>query len=132
MSDESARVRAPRAPAVVWSGRILTALIGAVFLLSGAMKLAGGPELQQGFEQMGLPQSMAAPLGVIEIICVLAYFWPRTAVLGAILLTGYLGGAICTHWRVGELFVGQVVLAVLVWLATALREPRLWDVCWRK
>lgn len=125
-------IEPPRPSAtVLWSGRVLTGLIAAVFLLSGAMKLLGGPELDKGFEQMGLPQSMAVPLGVVEIACVLVYLAPRTTVLGAILLTGYLGGAICTHWRVGELFVGQVVFALLVWLATAFRERRLWAVLWR-
>lgn len=131
MSDVTEPEVAQPSKAALWSGRVLTVLIGLLLLFSGIMKIVGGPDLEKGFEQLGLPPSIAVPLGVVEIACVLIYLFPRTTVLGAILLTGYLGGAICTHWRVGDLFVWQVVFALLVWLATALREPRLWAVFWR-
>jgi MFS family permease len=77
---------------------------------------------------LGLPESMIKPLAVLEISCVVIYLIPQTAVLGAILLAGYLGGAICTHWRVGDPFVVQIVLGIFVWLGIYLREPRLKDL----
>ena len=74
---------------------------------------------------LGLPESLTIPLAVLEIACVLVYLIPATSVLGAILLTGYMGGAICTHLRVGDPFVVQIAVGVLVWLALYLRDPRL-------
>jgi len=65
---------------------------------------------------MGLPDSMVLPLAILELICLVIYLIPWTAVLGAILLTGYLGGAICIHWRVGDPVVIQSGIGVLVWL----------------
>lgn len=108
-----------------WAGHALSILIAALLTMSGVMKLRGGPELAQGFAHLGLPDSMAFPLGLLELACVAVYLVPATSVVGAILLTGYLGGAICTHWRVGDPVVTQIVLGVLVWLALWLREGRL-------
>lgn len=112
----------------VWAGRILTGLMSALFLFSGVMKFMGGPELEEGMAKMGLPESMILPLAILEIACVVIYATPATAVLGAILLTGYLGGAICTHWRVGDTFVWQIAFGVLVWLGIFLRDDRLWSL----
>jgi hypothetical protein len=89
------------------------------------MKLRGGPELTQGMTHLGLPESMILALAIIELSCVVVYLIPQTSLLGAILLTGYMGGAICTHWRVGDPFVVQIVLGIVVWLGLYLREPRL-------
>jgi hypothetical protein len=89
------------------------------------MKLKGGPELKQGIDHLGIPDSMIIPLAILEISCVVIYAIPQTSVLGAILLTGYMGGAICTHWRVGDLFIFQIVLGILLWLGLYLREDRL-------
>lgn len=110
---------------MLWSGRIISTVVGLLFLMSGTMKLKGGPELTQGFEHLGLPTSITVPLAILEIACVVIYLIPQTAVVGAILLTGYMGGAICTHWRVGDPFVAQIVFGVLVWLGLYLREERL-------
>jgi hypothetical protein len=68
---------------------------------------------------------MVLPLAILEISCAVVYLVPPTAVLGAILLAGYVGGTIVTHWRVGDPFVIQIVLGLLVWLGLFLREPRL-------
>jgi hypothetical protein len=89
------------------------------------MKFVGGPAVEQGFAQLGLPLSMRVPLGVLEAACTLVYLIPATSVLGAILLAGYVGGAICTHWRVGDPFFLQVLIAILIWVGIYLREPRL-------
>jgi len=89
------------------------------------MKLVGGAEVKQGIAHLGLPESMLTPLSILELACAVVYLIPATSVLGTILLTGYIGGAICTHWRVGDPFFIQVGLGILVWLGIYLREERL-------
>lgn len=110
---------------VVWVGRVISALVSLPFLMSGAMKLKGGPQLKEGFAHLGLPESMTVPLAILEIACVLVYMVPPTAALGAVLLTGFMGGAILTHWRVGDPFYIQITLGVLAWLGLYLRDNRL-------
>lgn len=110
---------------IVWTGRVISGLLSALFLFSALMKLKGGPELTQGMAHLGLPESMLVPLAILEISCVVIYLIPPTSVLGAILMTGYIGGAILTHWRVGDPFFLHPVLGILVWLGLYLREPRL-------
>ena len=109
----------------VWAGRVISWLLALVFGMSAFMKLKGGSELTQGMAHLGLPESLTVPLALLEIACVLVYLIPATSVLGAILLTGYMGGAICTHLRVGDPFVIQIAVGALVWLALYLRDPRL-------
>ena len=109
----------------MWGGRVIAALIGLVFLFSAFMKIKGGPELAEGIQHLGLPESMMVPLAILEAACAVIYLVPATAVVGAILLTGFLGGAICTHWRVGDPFLIQIVLGILIWLALYVRESRL-------
>lgn len=118
---------------VIWAGRLISGLVSGAFIMSGIMKLIGGPELDEGMAHLGLPGSMVFPLAILELTCVAIYLFPGTSVLGAILLAGYMGGAICTHWRVGDPFFVQITIGVLVWLGIYLREPRLWPlVPWRK
>ena len=74
---------------------------------------------------LGMPESLMVPLAVLEVSCVVIYLIPATSVLGAILLTGYIGGAICTHLRVGDPFFIQVTLGIFIWLGLYLRENRL-------
>ncbi|MGZ8850251.1 MAG: DoxX family protein [Thermoanaerobaculia bacterium] len=96
-----------------------------LFIVSALMKFQGGPEVMKGFAHLGIPASMMMPLAILEISCVVIYLIPATSVMGAILLTGYVGGAICTHWRVGDPFYTQIVLGIVVWLGLYLREDRL-------
>jgi hypothetical protein len=110
---------------VLWVGRVISVLVSLVFVLSAFLKLKGGAEVTQGIAHLGLPESLLRPLAILEISCVVIYLIPAASVLGAILLTGYIGGAICTHLRVGDPFVVQIVLGVLVWLGLYLREHRL-------
>ena len=109
----------------VWVGRVISVLASLVYLMSAFLKLKGGPELAQGIAHLGIPESMVMPLAIVEISCTVIYLIPPTSVLGAILLSGYIGGAICTHWRVGDPFFVQIALGILVWVGLYLREPRL-------
>ncbi len=109
----------------VWAGRAVSALVALVFAISALMKLMGGAEVKQGMGHLGLPETLIIPLAILEVSCVMIYLFPATSVLGAILLTGYMGGAICTHLRVGDPFVVQITLGVLAWLGLYLRENRL-------
>lgn len=110
---------------LIWVGRVISVLASLIFLMSASMKLMGGEELTKGMAHLGLPESMMLPLAIVELSCAALYLIPMTSVVGAILLTGYLGGAICTHWRVGDLFVIPAALGVFVWLGLYLRESRL-------
>jgi hypothetical protein len=110
---------------VVWIGRVISILTSLVFLMSGGMKLKGGAEVTQGMAHLGLPDSLILPLAIIEISCVVIYLIPKTSILGAILLTGFIGGAICSHLRVGDPFYVQIVIGILIWLGLYLREDRL-------
>jgi hypothetical protein len=109
----------------VWIGWIITVVLSALFLFSAAMKLFGGADVTQGMAQLGLPERMLVPLAILEAACAIVYLIPATSVLGAILLAGYMGGAICTHWRVGDWVALQILIAILVWVGIYLREPRL-------
>ena len=109
----------------VWAGRVISGLVSLPFLLSAFLKLKDGPEVMKGIAHLGIPESMVAPLSILELTCVVVYLIPATSVLGAILLTGYIGGAMCTHWRVGDPFFLHIVLGILVWLGLYLRENRL-------
>lgn len=109
----------------VWAGRVISVLASLVFVMSALMKLKGGPEIEQAMAHLGLPQSMVLPLAILEISCVVLYLIPQLSVPGAILLAGYIGGAICTHWRVGDPFFVQIALGILIWVGLYLREPRL-------
>jgi hypothetical protein len=109
----------------VWVGRVISWLLSLLFLFSAFMKVKGGPEVSQGLAHLGIPESLLVPLSILEISCTVIYLIPATSVLGAILLTAYIGGAICTHWRVGDPFFGQIAIGALVWLGLYLRENRL-------
>ena len=110
---------------IVWTGRVITVLVSLLFLFSAAMKFMGGAEVKEGMAHLGLPESMIIPLGILEAACTVIYLIPATSVLGAILLAGYIGGAICTHWRVGDPFLPQVAIGLVIWLGIYLREHRL-------
>jgi hypothetical protein len=114
------QVSAPKA--MIWIGWLLSALPSLMLLFSGSMKVVK----PQMFEHIGYPEHLVLTLGIVEISCTLVYLVPRTAVLGAILLTGYLGGAIATHVRVLEMqFLVPLVLGVLIWGGLFLRDPRM-------
>lgn len=109
----------------LWAGRILTGLPSLMLLFSAAMKLKGGPELATGFEHLGWPVALAIPLGILELTCTVIYLIPRTAVLGAILLTGYMGGAVAAHLRINEAWFVQFLLGVMIWGGLYFRDSRI-------
>ena len=112
--------------AMTGAGWALTVLIGLMVTFSAAAKLMHS---QQAVEQLigkfAYPENSLLALGVVELGCVVLYLIPRTAVLGAVLLTGYLGGAVATHVRVNDSFLGPFIGGVLVWLAVYLRDARV-------
>ncbi|MGH9672934.1 MAG: DoxX family protein [Bryobacteraceae bacterium] len=108
-----------------WGARIATALPVLMLVMSAGMKFAQPPAFVEGFARFGYPMSQATGIGVVELLGTVIYLVPRTSVLGAILLTGYLGGAVATHVRVGDVFLGPLSLGVLVWLGLYLRDPRI-------
>ncbi|MGB8185688.1 MAG: DoxX family protein [Pseudolabrys sp.] len=114
---------------VLWTGRIMSGLVIAFMLLDGAMKLVPLDVVVTTSEQMGIPGSLARTLGIIGLICTLLYAVPRTSVLGAILLTGYLGGAIASHLRLGDPIFTHTLfglyLGLLAWGGLYLRDARL-------
>ncbi len=123
---ESAPRTASGSKAMVWTGRIISALIVLMMVMSGAMKIAKPPSLAEGFAKLGYPESLALGIGIAEIVSAIIYAIPRTAVLGAILLTGYLGGATATNVRVEDpMFILPVVVGILVWLGLFLRDGRI-------
>jgi len=111
--------------AAVWVGWIISVLIALLMLFSATMKFVQGEAVAKGFEHLGWPMHMAVGLGILEAGCAIIYLMPRVAGIGAILMTGYLGGAIATHLRIGEPPVMEVILAMLVWLGLFLRNMRV-------
>jgi len=110
---------------MLWAGRIISALPVLVLLASGAAKLIKPAGVMKEFDRLGYSPTVAFRLGFVEIACALIYAFPRTSVIGAILMTGYLGGATATHVRVGDPFFFPPLIGVLVWLGLFLRDGRL-------
>ena len=113
---------------MVWVGRVISGLIALLFAMSAVMKLKGGAEVTTGMAHLGLSESLMVPLGILEMSCVAIYLIPATSMLGAILLTGYIGEAILAHLRIGDPFFFQIALGACVWLGLYLRENRLRDL----
>ncbi|MBL8548448.1 MAG: DoxX family protein [Hyphomonadaceae bacterium] len=115
--------------AMRWTGWALSVLIILFMLLDGAMKLAQPEIVVATTMSLGYPKSAIMPIGVILLVCTALYAFPRTAVLGAILLTAYLGGAVATHVRVGSPLFSHtlfgVYLGLMLWAALWLRDARL-------
>jgi hypothetical protein len=116
---------APVSKKVLWAGRVMSGLPVAMLLFSGIIKLVQPAPVVDEFVRLGYPESLVLGIGILELACTAIYVIPRTSVLGAILLTGYLGGATATHVRVGDPFFGPVVLGALVWGGLLLRDARL-------
>ncbi len=113
----------------VWIGRALSALVVLFLLMDAGMKLAVLPVVVETGEQLGWARDTARPLGVTLLICTLLYMYPGTAVLGAVLLTAYLGGAVATQARIGSPIFSHmlfgVYLGVMLWGGLYFRDNRL-------
>lgn len=117
--------------AIIWVGRILSGLAALFLLIDGIMKLIKPAIVVETTVKLGYPESVISGLGIVLLACTILYLIPRTAVLGAILLTGYLGGAVATHVRVGEEvfpIIFPVILGALLWGGLYLRHERLREV----
>jgi len=120
---------APTGSTMLWAGRIISGLVVAFLLFDGAIKLVPLDVVITTSQELGIPTQLARTLGVLTLTCTLLYAFPRTAVLGAILLTGYIGGAIYVHVRAGSPMFSHtlfgVYLALLAWGGLWLRDARL-------
>ena len=110
---------------LLWTGRILTGLTAAFLLLDGAMKLVLIAPVLDACNRLGYDPGIVRALGLLLVTCTVVHIIPRTQVVGALLLTGYLGGATATHVRVGDPCWFPVVMGVILWAGLYLREPRL-------
>jgi hypothetical protein len=125
---ESIAQRSSNSTKSVWVGRIVSALPILFLLLDGGMKLFKPPVVVDATVRLGYSESVIIGLGILLIACTVLYAIPATSVVGAILLTGYLGGAVATHVRVGDpLFpvLFPVIMGILIWGGLLLRDDRL-------
>ncbi|MDB5626872.1 MAG: hypothetical protein JWR73_2674 [Tardiphaga sp.] len=117
--------------ATLWTGRILSGAVVAFLLLDGVIKLVPIAPVTETLRQLGftVTDDLARGIGVLTLICAILYAIPRTSVLGAILLTGLLGGAMATHLRADSPLFTHLLfgfyIGVIAWLGLWLRDPRL-------
>src|SRR5438309_10389980 len=120
---------APISKKMLWTGRIMSALVVLFLLMDGVMKLFNPAPVVEGMTKLGYPLSLTAVIGIVLLVCVVLFAIPRTSILGAILLTGYLGGAVASQLRVSNPFLGYILspvyVAVLLWGGLYLRDHRL-------
>ena len=113
----------------LWTGRILTLLPVLFLLFDSTIHVLNIEPVVESFAELGYPVGVARGLGILELLCLIVYLVPRTAILGAILLTGYLGGAVATHVRVTSPLFSTVLFPVyvgaLLWGGLYLRDARL-------
>jgi hypothetical protein len=113
----------------LWAGRILLAVPVLFLVFDSVIKLMRITPVLDSFHELGYPESVAFAIGILETVCLVVLVVPRTSMLGAIMLTGYLGGAVATHVRVGSPLASHVLFPVyvglLIWAALFLREDRL-------
>jgi hypothetical protein len=119
----------PASKSRLWTGRILTTFAVAFLAFDGVMKLVKPPVVVKATLELGYPESSIVGIGVLLLVCTLIHLIPRTSILGAVLLTGYLGGAVATNVRVGNPLFSHVLfpvyVAAMVWGGLYLRDTRL-------
>ena len=119
----------PQAPLVskkmIWAGRIMSAVPVLLLALSAFMKFVKPPQVVEGFAHSGFPLGMVNSIGILELLFAVVYVIPSTAILGAILLTAFLGGATVTTLRTGDPYYGSIILGILVWGGLFLRDPKV-------
>ena len=128
-SRDASATRSSTSRRTLWTGRILTGLAVAFLLFDTTVKLVGAKEAVEGTVQLGYQAHHLPILGAIEIVLLILYLIPRTAPLGAVLWTGYLGGAIATHFRLDNPLFSHtlfpIYVAALIWGGLYLRDPRV-------
>jgi hypothetical protein len=113
---------------MLWTGRILSGLIALLFVFDGVGHLMKPAPVVEAFARLGYPLSASVGIGVLALVCTAIYLIPRTSIFGAILMTGYLGGAVSTHVRAGStLFetIFPVILGTLMWAGIYVRDAQL-------
>lgn len=115
----------PVSKGMLWTGRILTAIVALMLLMSASFKFIQPAGFDEGLAHLGWGVGKMYYMGIVEVSCVIIYLIPRTAVLGAILVTAYMGGAIATHARVGDPFIVQILLGMAAWGGLYLRDERI-------
>jgi hypothetical protein len=110
---------------VVLTGRIISALCVLFLLFDAIMKIIKEIHSMQGSVALGWPAEQVQSIGVVLLVCTVLYIIPRTAVLGAVLLTGYLGGAIAIMVRAGQPLYFALIFGILVWCGLLLRDEKL-------
>jgi DoxX-like family len=114
---------------MVWAGRVLSGLLVLFLTFDSVIKFVKPPTVTETFAHIGWPDRLALNLGIVLLVCTLLYAIPKTCILGAILLTGYLGGAVATHTRIGDPLFSHILfpvyLGVLLWGAVFLRDERV-------
>ena len=120
---------APAGKVMLWTGRVFSALFVLFMIFDISIKLIDLPIVGETMMKLGWPPALSRLIGVMELVFVGLYLLPRTAVLGAVLMTGLLGGAIATHVRIGDPLVSHVLfgvyLALFMWGGLYLRDPRV-------
>jgi hypothetical protein len=113
----------------IWTGRTMSAMAALFLTFDATIHVIAPPVVTEGMAKLGYPPGVAVWLGVIQVACLALYLVPRTAAIGAVLWTGYLGGAIATHVRVGDPLFSHVLfpiyVAILLWGGLYLRDPRV-------
>lgn len=109
----------------VWTGRIISSLCILFLLFDAVGKIVKESHSVEGSIQLGWPEHLIQPIGIVLLICTILHCIPRTAFIGAILLTGYLGGAVAIMVRAGQPLYFALVFGILVWIGLFLRNPKL-------
>jgi hypothetical protein len=110
---------------MIWTGRVITGLVSLSLMLSASMKFIRPEGFEEGLAQLGWTPGVMTYIGFVEILCVVLYLIPRTAILGAILIAAYLGGATAAHVRIGDSFIVPVLLGMVAWIGLWLRDSRI-------
>jgi hypothetical protein len=109
----------------IWVSRILAGVVTASLVATAAMKLGHASKMVDGFTKAGIPDAAMVPIAILELVCLTLYLLPRTMVLGAVLLTGYFGGAIVVHLITGESVLPVIMIGLWVWGGIYFRIPAL-------
>ncbi len=117
---------APISKPMMWTGRIMSAIPVLLILFGSVMKLMRAPSVLEGVGRYGISEQLVVPIGVIELVCAVLYLIPSTSVLGAILITGLMGGATFTTLRIGDpTYVMNIILGMMAWGGLYLRDRRI-------